>query len=66
MFPLRIRFQGSFQASFEAGVREIFFKDFVRDLQGSNPGLSCSLKGPSTQIAGFQGPKTIQSMDFGT
>ena len=23
-------------------------------------------KGPSTQIVGFQGPKTIQSMDFGT
>ena len=24
------------------------------------------LKGPSTQIVGFQGPKTIRSMDFGT
>ena len=24
------------------------------------------LKGPSTQIVGFQGPKTIQGMDFGT
>ena len=23
-------------------------------------------KGPSTQILGFQGPETIQSMDFGT
>ena len=23
-------------------------------------------KGPSTQIVGIQGPKTIQSMDFGT
>ena len=23
-------------------------------------------KGPSTKIVGFQGPKTIQSMDFGT
>ena len=23
-------------------------------------------KGPSTQTVGFQGPKTIQSMDFGT
>ena len=23
-------------------------------------------KGPSAQIVGFQGPKTIQSMDFGT
>ena len=23
-------------------------------------------KGPSSQIVGFQGPKTIQSMDFGT
>ena len=23
-------------------------------------------KGPSTQIVGLQGPKTIQSMDFGT
>ena len=23
-------------------------------------------KGPSTQIVGFQGPKTIQSMGFGT
>ena len=23
-------------------------------------------KGPSTQIVGFQGPKAIQSMDFGT
>ena len=23
-------------------------------------------EGPSTQIVGFQGPKTIQSMDFGT
>ena len=23
-------------------------------------------KGPSTQIVGFQGPKTTQSMDFGT
>ena len=25
-----------------------------------------SPKGPSTQIVGFQGPKTIQSMDLGT
>ena len=23
-------------------------------------------KGPSTQIVGFQGPKTLPSMDFGT
>ena len=23
-------------------------------------------KGPSTQIAGFQGPKTTQGMDYGT
>ena len=23
-------------------------------------------EGPSTQIVGFQGPKAIQSMDFGT
>ena len=30
--------------------------------QGQDP----SPEGPSTQIAGFQGPKTIQSMDFGT
>ena len=27
---------------------------------------SYSPKGPSTQIVGFQSPKTIQSMDFGT
>ena len=29
---------------------------------------ACALnpKGPSAQIVGFQGPKTIQSMDFGT
>ena len=26
----------------------------------------CYPKGPSTQILGFQGPETIQSMDFGT
>ena len=26
--------------------------------------LKC--KGPSTQIVGIQGPKTIQSMEFGT
>ena len=26
----------------------------------------CFPKGPSTQIVGFQGPKTIQGTDFGT
>ena len=29
-------------------------------------GCKGSLKGPSAQIVGFQGPKAIQSMDFGT
>ena len=29
-------------------------------------GPSPSPKGPSAQILGFQGPKTTQSMDFGT
>ena len=36
---------------------------------GYSPSLSSTFtypKGPSTQIVGFQGPKTIQSMDFGT
>ena len=28
--------------------------------------LIMGTKGPSTQIVGFQGPKTTQSMDFGT
>ena len=28
--------------------------------------MNLSPKGPSTQIVRLQGPKTIQSMDFGT
>ena len=35
----------------------------LRYLQGY---YSITLTGPSTQIVGFHGPKTIQSMDFGT
>ena len=29
-------------------------------------GMFRAPKGPSTQIVGFQGPKTTQGMDFGT
>ena len=37
-----------------------------RELRLGSPGLRACPKGPSTQIVGFQGPKAIQSMDFGT
>ena len=47
-----------YQGSGRGPIRVFFYENLVEALNYP--------KGPSTQTVGFQGPKTIQSMDFAT